>query len=202
MDPVWVAGANLLTAEAVVIAIDTSGSIRDAGRLPVEKRFAKRLLDVLATSNPKDPVVAVYVFNDNIDYIIGPTRLSALDLQWAKRAIDGIQDTSDLTWLSDAIDEACNVTSPVSPNGTLVLLTDGLPTTPDRYGSKDIPAAMQATLAAARNFRRNCSRLAVIGIGLEEDSVRFLRQVASSGAFIYSDPTLTGFRVGFRIAVP
>ncbi len=188
MNPLWVARANLATAQAVVIAIDTSGSIQEANRLPLEKTMAIGVINVLLMQNFQDPVVAIYTFNSDIQYVIPPTRLSNLDLNQVMAAINGIQDTPNLTWLNGAIDEACNITRSVRPNGTLVVMTDGKPTTPCRNCSQDITTAMNATLAAAQNFKNNCSILAVIGIELEEDAAEFLREVASPGALMYSDP--------------
>jgi len=182
----WVEGANLAWANAVVIAIDTSGSIRETGRLPLEKTMAIGVINVLLMQNFMDPIVAVYAFNSDIEtpYVVPPTRLSNLSLNQVISAINGIQDTPNLTWLNGAILEACNVTQPVRPNGTLILLTDGLPTTPDRNGSRNISAAMTATLNAAQNYKNNCSTLSDIGRDLDEEAREFLQTIASPGAFL------------------
>lgn len=190
MDPYWVQGAKLDEAEAVVIAIDTSGSILyNPGRLPTEKAKAIDVIKYLFTMNPYDPVIEVVTFNSTIQSVISPTYLGDLDLGWAVSTINAINATDNLTWLNGAIEYACNLTQPASPWGTLVLLTDGLPTTPYENGSKDISTAVSATYNAAQYFRDNCSILAVIGIALEEDAKEFLREIASPGAFINILPT-------------
>lgn len=192
MDPLWVARSNLRTARAVVIAIDTSGSIQEANRLPLEKTLAIGVINVLLMQNFQNPVIAVYAFNADIQYVIPPTRLSNLDLNQVIAAINGIQDTPNLTWLNGAIDEACNITWPVRPDGTLVLITDGIPTTPCRNCSWNVSAAMTATLAAAQNFKNNCSTLAVIGIDLDAEAEEFLRDIASPGALLPAVSTGAG----------
>jgi len=192
MDPMWVEGAKLPIADAVVIAIDVSGSIQETKRLPHEKTLAIGILNVLLMQNSKNPIVAVYTFNDAVEPVIQPTRLSELDLGQAISAINSIQDAKRLTWLSGAIEEACKVTQPASPNGTLVLLTDGRPTTPSRHGLKNISKAMDAAIAAAQRFREECSTLAVVAVEASGEDETFLRQIASPGAFLsYAKPTLT-----------
>lgn len=188
MDPYWVKGAKLESAEAVVIAIDTSGSIQVGDRLPREKTMAIGILNVLFAQNNRDPWLAVYSFDTDIHYVIEPTKLSRLNLADAIAAIMAIQDTGYFTWLSGAIDEACNVTRPVRPAGTLVLMTDGKPTTPDRNGSKDIAEATVAATASAQLFKDNCSTLAVIGFDVGDEDAEFLKKIASSGAFLSTFP--------------
>lgn len=184
MDSKWVAGAKLETAEAVVIAFDTSGSIQAADRLSSEKMMAISVLNVLIMQSQRNPMVAVYSFESDVRYIIPPTQLSDLDVGEAMIKINQVQDTDHLTWLSGAIDEACTVTRPVRPAGTLVLMTDGKPTTADRGVTKNVPQATDAAYASAENFKEQCSTLAVIGIDVEGADEEFLRSIASSDAFL------------------
>jgi len=134
--------------------------------------------------NDRNPMVKVITYNSDISVIV---ELAPLNDDITP-AIDGIQYTGEgkLTWMNGAIDYACNITQPVHPNGALVLLSDGKPTTPECNGSKDIHTAVERTLAAADNFKANCSTLAVIGVDVDEDSEDedFLSKIASPGAYV------------------
>ena len=181
--PDWIAGAQLQQAKAVVIAIDNSGSIRAARRLRWEKLCAKEVVDFLDQFNPT-AVLEVVSFNSDFKVLVPPTPFNNLNLNNVKAAIDGIRDTGNLTWINGVIDHACTVTQPRRPLGTLVLLTDGRPTTPIKNGMFNIPAAMNATGASAINFLNNCSTLGIIGLDVRGADLEFLQEIASPGAFL------------------
>ena len=195
MDPQWLAGANLETAQAVAIGIDTSGSITRA-RLRQQIKKASDVADWLAVNNP-GVSLQVFTFNADIAVIwpaaaatapLGPGNVAAV-----KAAIAGIAASSNLTWISGAIDHACSVTDPRDPTGarpgpgtgTLFLLTDGKPTTHVRNGPWNAPAADAAARGSARNFQANCSTLAILGIDVSVEDEAYLREIASEGAYLY-----------------
>jgi hypothetical protein len=204
LDPVWWQAIlqkqgiveRAESAEAVVIAIDNSGSIRWAKRLEWEKAWARTAIWFLAQmhleirggvlavkAGGKNPPVVVYSFNSDIALLdltgqgrAGPIPLlqlvenrggSIVLKNAVVNAIDGVKDTGNLTWLNGAIDEACPYTRPVKPNGMLILFTDGKPTTPTRNGALNVPAAMRATKAAMTRFLANCSTVILTGIDVE-----------------------------------
>jgi hypothetical protein len=178
----WILG-NLGNANVIVIAIDNSGSIREAVRLPTEKTCA-----INAVQQLRGKFFAVLSFNSSVTVVQRPTN----DTNTLINAINSIQDTSNNTLMDGAIDDACQFTQPVRPNGALLLLTDGIPTAA-RRPTDPVTAAEQA----AANFKANCSTLAVIGVDLGGDAQardKFLQRIASPGAFIEvpkSVPTLT-----------
>lgn len=185
----WILG-NLGSANVVVIAIDNSGSILQAGRLPTEKQCA-----INAVNQLPGKFWAVLEFNAVVTVIQRPTN----NIPAVINAINGIRDTNNNTLMDGAIDAACQFTQPVRPNGALLLLTDGIPTASTRP-TDPVTAAQQA----ATNFKANCSTLAVIGVdiraGSEED--KFLGGIATPGAY---GVTGTGIPGGFeprRGAVP
>ncbi len=174
----WILG-NLGNANVIVIAIDNSGSILQAGRLPTEKQCATN-----AVLQLRGKFFAVLEFNAAVTVLQGPTN----DTNAVISAINSIQDTSNNTLMDGAIDAACQFTQPVRPNGALLLLTDGIPTAA-RRATDPVTAAQQA----AADFRANCSTLAVIGIDISpnSDEDRFLGSIASPGA--YGVATKTSF---------
>ncbi len=176
----WIIG-NLKNANVIVIAIDNSGSIKAAGRLPTEKRCAINAVNQLTGS-----FFAVLEFNAVVTVRQRPTN----DTTAVINAINSIQDTDNNTLMDGAIDDACQFTQPVRPNGALLLLTDGIPTAARRPTDPET-AAQQA----AANFKANCSTLAVIGVDIPPGSneEKFLRSIASPGAYWYTPkmPTLT-----------
>jgi len=183
----WIFG-NLGSANVIVIAIDNSGSIQAAGRLPTEQQCARNAVNQL-----KGKFFAVLEFNSSVTVRQRPTNDTAAVLN----AINSIQNTSNSTLMDGAIDDACQFTQNASP-GALLLLTDGFPTA-SRRQTDPLTAAQQA----ADNFRRNCSTLAVIGVDIQKGSKedQFLGSIASPGAYgattshggfeIRSVPTLT-----------
>jgi len=100
--------------------------------------------------------------------------------------------------MDGAIDDACQFTQPVRPNGALLLLTDGIPTAA-RRPTDPTTAAEQA----ASNFKANCSTLAVIGVDIQQGSNedKFLGRIASPGAYGATSSTGGGFEPR-RGAVP
>jgi len=174
----WVLG-SVGNAQRIVIAIDNSGSVQQAGRLPTEKLCAKAIVQTLSGKQ-----FAILSFNSSVNVVQGLTTNTTTLIN----AIDSIQDTSNNTLMDGAIDDACQFTR---PNGALVLETDGIPTA-SRRPTDPLTAAQQA----AANFKANCSILAVIGVDLGGDAQArdFLHNIASPGAFIEvgkSVPTLT-----------
>jgi len=177
----WVLG-SVGSAQRIVIAIDNSGSVKQAGRLPTEKLCAKAIVQTLSGKQ-----FAILSFNSSVNVVQGLTTNTTTLIN----AIDSIQDTSNNTLMDGAIDDACQFTQPVRPNGALVLETDGIQTA-SRRPTDPLTAAQQA----AANFKANCSILAVIGVDLGGDAQArdFLHNIASPGAFIEvgkSVPTLT-----------
>ena len=148
----WILG-NLGNANVIVIAIDNSGSIQQAGRLPTEQQCARNAVTQLTGK-----FFAVLEFNAAVTVRQAPTNNTAAVIN----AINSIQNTSNNTLMDGAIDAACQFTQPVSPNGALLLLTDGIPTASTRNPANPVAGAQ----AAAANFRANCSTLAVIGVDL------------------------------------
>lgn len=177
----WILG-NLGSANVIVIAIDNSGSIQQAGRLPTEQQCARNAVTQLTGK-----FFAVLEFNSSVTVRQAPTNNTAAVIN----AINSIQNTSNNTLMDGAIDAACQFTQPVRPNGALLLLTDGIPTASTRNPANPVAGAQ----AAAANFKANCSTLAVIGVdipsGSEEE--RFLKSIASPGAYwpTTSVPTVT-----------
>ena len=183
---------NIEDAERIVFAVDTSGSIRDAGRLPLEKTLVIEIVGMLIDSG-RNPMVEVITFDSDISVIVELAALNAVKDNIIP-AINGIQDTDNLTWMNGAIDHACSITKPVHPNGALVLLTDGKPTTAERNGSKNIRAAGTATEVAAEKFRNECSTLTIIGIDVSGEAEEFLKGIASPGAYVTVKTPQTFFR--------
>jgi Mg-chelatase subunit ChlD len=179
----WIQG-TLGTATVIVIAIDNSGSVQQANRLPTEKQCA---ITMVTAPFFQGRNFAVLSFNSSVTVVLRPTN----NTNAIVNAINSIQDTSNNTLMDGAIDAACQFTQPVRPNGALVLETDGIPTASTRP-TDPLTAAQQA----AANFKANCSILAVIGVDLGGDAQArdFLHNIASPGAFIEvgkSVPTLT-----------
>jgi Mg-chelatase subunit ChlD len=171
----WVLG-SVGNAQRIVIAIDNSGSVQQAGRLPLEKQCAIATVQVLSGRQ-----FAILSFNETVTIVQGLTS----DTQTLINAINSIRDTSNATDIGAAINAACPFTQPVSPNGALVLETDGIPT-------RGSPDPLTAARNAANNFKNNCSILAVIGVDLDAEGTEFLKSIASPGAFfLVRMPTLT-----------
>jgi len=186
---------NIEDAERIVFAIDTSGSIKAAERLSFEKTLVSRLVRMLIDSG-RNPMVEVLAFDSDIGVIVKLAPLDAVKDNIIS-AINGIQDTENLTWINGAIDYACSITQPVHPNGALVLSTDGLPTTAERNGSRDDDTARDKTRVAAENFKTNCSKFIVIGTDVSKEAEEFLREIASPGAFVYVSSAPKVLRVVF-----
>jgi hypothetical protein len=178
----WILG-NLGNANVIVIAIDNSGSIREAVRLPTEKTCA-----INAVQQLRGKFFAVLSFNSSVTVVQRPTN----DTNTLINAINSIQDTSNNTLMDGAIDDACQFTQPVRPNGALLLLTDGIPTAARRPVDPTTAAEQ-----AASNFKANCSTLAVIGVDIKEgsDEDKFLGRIASPGAYGATSSKTGGFAI-------
>lgn len=183
---------NLLLADQIVVALDTSGSIKDANRLPKVKRFAKSMVNQVLRAR-RNPAVAVIQFNSNVDPVLPFTRLDGNNIDTIEAAIDSVQDTEFGTWMSGAIDEACTLRENEPGEGALVLASDGLPTvalddpessTPMKINDPEL--ARRQTQDAAEKFKDGCSTLVVIAFGVENNSAAsdFLESIASPGAFL------------------
>jgi hypothetical protein len=171
----WVLG-SVGTASVIVIAIDNSGSVQQANRLPTEKQCAISIVQTLAGKQ-----FAILAFNASVSVVQGLTTNTTTLVN----AINSIQDTSNNTLMDGAIDDACQFTR--GRNGALVLETDGIPTAA-RRPTDPLTAARQA----AQNFQQNCSILAVIGVDVDAEGAAFLRSIASPGAYWSTTvPTLT-----------
>jgi len=175
----WVLG-SVGSAQRIVIAIDNSGSVQQAGRLPLEKQCAIAIVQALSGKQ-----FAILSFNETVTTVQSLTT----DTQTLINAINSISDTSNATDIGRAIDTSCTFTQPVRPNGALVLETDGIPT-------RGSPDPLTAARNAANNFKANCSTLAVVGFDLDTEGARFLSSIASPGAYTCvgrcsSVPTLT-----------
>lgn len=189
----WIIG-NLGNANVIVIAIDNSGSVQQANRLPTEKQCA-----INAVNQLSGKFFAVLEFNSSVTIRQSPTN----NIQAVLNAINGIRDTGNNTLMDGAIDAACQFTQPVRPNGALLLLTDGIPTASSRP-TDPVTAARQA----AQNFRQNCSILAAIGVDVDAEGEQFLRSIANAywsttSSSSSSVPTLTQwglFALGLLLA--
>ena len=103
---------------AVVLALDTSGSMEEGGALQQAKEAAGRFLDGLA---PQDSV-AVITFDDTVDVVLPFTQ----DRRAAATAIDGLT-ASGATALYEATAESVRLAaSAESSRRVVVLLSDGL----------------------------------------------------------------------------
>ncbi len=186
--PWWGQVANkmaqpLRDCDALVFAIDNSGSIKAKNRLNWEREAALQVLmwfvgtnlevqnDVPAIKAGRpNPTVTIYSFNADVAVLTlpsgpnAPTRLLDLvEVQGGRLvlkkavtdAVNGIKDTDNLTWLSGAVDTACPSTT--GRKGILFLFTDHEPTTPTRNGPFAPGRAMAAFRASINRFIRNCS---------------------------------------------
>lgn len=186
-EPLWtdIIFGNIQEAERIVFAIDNSGSVKET-RLSLEKSAAATLIKTLSRTG-RNPRVEVITFNSDISVIVPLAPFNDVKDSIIP-AINSIPNTDKLTWMNGAIDYACSITQLVHPNGALFLSTDGLPTTPERNGSRDDDPARDKTRAAAENFKENCSTLAVIGIEVSGEDEEFLRAIASPGAYVTVTP--------------
>jgi hypothetical protein len=167
----WIQG-TLGTATVIVIAIDNSGSVQQANRLPTEKQCA---ITMVTAPFFQGRNFAVLSFNSSVTVVLRPTN----NTNAIVNAINSIQDTSNNTLMDGAIDAACQFTQPVRPNGALVLETDGIPTASTRP-TDPLTAAQQA----AANFKANCSTLVAIGVDVDTlEAARFLQGISSPGAY-------------------
>lgn len=182
-------------AKVIILALDNSGSVSSSRLEDIEKPFALAVLDYLLETGNR-PQIAVLTFNSTITTILPPIRLSTTSLGIIKSVINGIGTTNELTYMSQAIWEACTISKsvPGSAQGALVLATDGFPTTVNGV-DRDDNAAIEATKSAAEFFRRNCSILAVyyaVEAGEVDPEVRvFLSDIATRGCFV-SPPVPNG----------
>lgn len=172
---------SVANADQVVIAIDNSGSVREANRLPTEKQCAIATVQVLSGKQ-----FAILSFNDSVTVVQPLTNNTSTLIS----AINSIGDTDRATDIAAAINAACSITTAAPGPGAMVLETDGIPT-------RGSPDPLTAARNAANNFKANCSTLAVIGVDIDNaEAARFLNSIASPGAYMCTGkctgtPTLT-----------
>ncbi len=170
---------SLRDADRIILACDTSGSIEE-DELEQQKEWIKAIVRRLIDLG-RNPEIAVVAFESVLHEIVSPNPLEYIR-DGILSAIDGIRTTEGLTYtlgaVRYAIESAC-------PNGALVLSTDGFCNLINPNGEKDEQAAVEATLAAADEFKTYCGRVVAIGMGVEsDDAVTFLAKVASPGGFV------------------
>lgn len=167
-------------AQTVVIAIDNSTSVKEAGILPRLKDFA---IGFLHSAVGQRPIVSILAFNSQVEYISHPAKLDRESLSSFVSDIERIDDTGGLTWTSGVIDAACAITSDYEGEHALLMASDGKPSTTDGLSQASPPElASVRAIERAEYFKENCSIIAVIGIVKDGAAAEFFEDIASEGA--------------------
>ncbi|KRA37415.1 MULTISPECIES: type II secretion system F family protein [unclassified Nocardioides] len=143
-----------------VLAIDTSRSMREAGRFIAAKQAASTYLETV----PPDVEIGIVTFDSTVDVALAPTT----DRGAAKTVIDGLTLRQD-TLLYDGLVAAVEAAGTTGQR-TVLVLSDGADT-----GSKarldDVVAAVEA----------NATSVHIVGLDLAEQQLTPLRTIARAG---------------------
>ncbi|QCW51225.1 VWA domain-containing protein [Nocardioides dongxiaopingii] len=161
----------------VVLAIDTSRSMRDDEKFERAKEAAIEFLDVV----PADVEVGVVTFDSSVELVLPPT----LDHDRAKDAVESLVDLERETLLYDAVLEATELTGADGLRSVLVLSDGENFVDPPTEGD----TALADVVAAVAESEVTIDVVA-LDLAAEPDAVRALQEIAqaSRGSVVAADP--------------
>ncbi|MCC2631236.1 MAG: hypothetical protein K0S38_1045 [Candidatus Paceibacter sp.] len=176
----------------VILGIDRSGSMASDGKDPPEpltsvKNAALAFVDALRSQDKAGLVSFATAATDPIDQVLTTDRASLRGaIQDIFIASNGTQYTNIYDAINLAMDELGTNRHQSNAKKAIVLLTDGIPTYPEKKGSPTYAADL--ALAAAREAQSKGIEVYTIGLGKDIDEA-FLKAVAGSNERYYKAPT-------------
>ena len=176
----------------VALVIDRSGSMDDLGTNPPQpltdvKNTARYFIDQLGRNDLYSLISFANEASRPVDAALG------VDLETIQGAINGIliattslQNTDIGAGILAAKEELSSTRHREKASKALVLLTDGVPTLPEKVGISDYPKTY--ALESAELVRQNGISLYTIGLGKNVD-MNFLRRLATTTAEAYFAPS-------------
>ena len=149
-----------------VLAVDTSGSLGEAGMQAV-KEAAGAFLDRV----PAEVEVGLVTFGRPAEVRVQPTT----DHQAVRQVVDGLEDDGD-TALYDAVVEAVGML-PAEGSGRVLVLTDG----EDEGTEPGSPGSVASLEQAVQAVQASGAELTAVAYG-DDTSLEALRQLAAAGA--------------------